>query len=311
MSDRRAAAPTEPADLLARLLSQARRARQYYAPTIDPAASARARLEAGEFVRQRLDALWSSAAPGVVDPATSGLADEPLTVWSYWDGPERDAPPLVRACLGRLRRMHPDARVLDAAAARELVTMPPVVEQRLRDRPAHRSDLIRVSLLERHGGIWVDATAYLPAPLTEPIVANLRAGVFYLRWGGQQISNWLIGSRRGNPLIALQRAALEAWWTERDELPDYFLYHRLFEALVAEDAEARHIAKAMPRVSTIPSHLLQLAMLRPYDPEEVRLILDAAMAQKLSYKYDEVPAGSVLERLIGRGLDDGGPRRAG
>jgi hypothetical protein len=180
--------------------------------------------------------------------------------------------------------------------------MPRVIARRLADRPAHRSDLIRVSLLERHGGIWVDATAYVPRRLTEPVTAKLRAGALYLRWGGQQISNWFIAARRGNPLIALQRAALEAWWGERDELPDYFLYHRIHEALIAEDPDARRVARAMPRVSTIPSHLLQLAMLRPYDPDEVQLILDAAMLQKLSYKYDEIPPGSVLERLVGVGL---------
>lgn len=297
---------TTAADPLERLIRQARRAKDYYAPTIDPAASARARVEAGDFVRDHLEQLRADAAQRVVDPSTPGLADEPLPVWTYWDGPEPDAPPLVRSCLAQLRRVHPDARILDAAAARELVPLPPLVEERLADRPAHRSDLIRVSLLERHGGVWVDASAYVPAPLTEPVTERLRAGALYLRWGGQQISNWFIAARRGNPLIALQRAALTAWWSERDELPDYFLYHRLHEALVAEDDDARRIAKRMPRVSTIPSHLLQLAMLRPYDADLVRLILGAAMLQKLSYKYDEaaVPPDSILARLLDRGLHE-------
>ncbi|GAA4369850.1 capsular polysaccharide synthesis protein [Agromyces bauzanensis] len=300
MSER---ATVEPLD---RLMRQARRAKEFYAPTIDPAASARARIEAGDFVRDHHAELRADAAGRIVDPSTPGLADEPLPVWTYWEGPERDAPPLVRACLAQLRRVHPDARILDAAAARELVPLPRLVEGRLADRPAHRSDLIRVSLLERHGGIWVDATAYVPAPVTDPVAEKLRAGALYLRWGGQQISNWFIAARRGNPLIALQRAALTAWWTERDELPDYFLYHRLHEALVAEDDDARRVAKRMPRLSTIPSHLLQLAMLRPYDAELVRLILGAAMVQKLSYKYDTdaVPPESILARLLSHGLHD-------
>src|SRR5690606_34981319 len=126
------------ADPLERLLRQARRAKAFYAPTIDPAASARARIEAGDFVRDRLGELRADAAGSIVDPATPGLADEPLPVWTYWDGPERDAPPLVRACLAQLRRVHPDARILDGAAARELVPLPRLAERRLADRPAHR-----------------------------------------------------------------------------------------------------------------------------------------------------------------------------
>lgn len=293
-------------DPLERLIRQARRAKAYYAPAIDPAASARARVEATDFVRDHLEELRADAAGRIVDPETPGLTDEQLPVWTYWDGPESEAPPLVRACLAQLRRVYPDARILDAAAARELVPLPRLVEQRLANRPAHRSDLIRVSLLERHGGIWVDATAYVPGPLIEPVTEKLRAGALYLRWGGQQISNWFIAARRGNPLIALQRAALTAWWTERDDLPDYFLYHRLHEALVAQDHDARDVAKRMPRLSTIPSHLLQLAMLRPYDADMVRVILGASMLQKLSYKYDvdAVPPGSILGRLLAHGLHD-------
>ncbi|MFB6610171.1 capsular polysaccharide synthesis protein [Agromyces sp. NPDC056379] len=293
-------------DPLGRLRVQLRRAQEYFAPTIDPAASARAAFEARAFVESHLADLQAQADAAL--DRTVVLDGEPLPVWSYWDGPEASAPALVRACLAQLRRVHPEARVLDAETVSEFVRLPAVIEERLAHRPAQRSDLIRVSLLERHGGIWVDATAFVPEPLTPKVEPLLDAGSFYLRWAANEISNWFIVARPGNRLIALQRAALEAWWRERDELPDYFLYHRLFTAIVSLDAGARRIARAMPRRSTVPSHLLQLAMLRPYDADEVALILGAALVQKLSYKYDPdaVPAGSILDRLLAGQLQ---PRR--
>ncbi|WP_350347817.1 capsular polysaccharide synthesis protein [Agromyces sp. G08B096] len=291
-------------DLVSRLVAQVRRAKRYYAPTIDPIASARARLDAQQFVASSIEELRADASATMLDPATPGLDAEPLPVWSYWDGPRDEAPPLVRACLDQLERVHPDACILDATTVDEVAPIAPEAAAALADHPAQRSDLIRVTLLERYGGIWVDATAFAPEPLADRVAPLLDAGALYLRWPGNEVSNWFIAARRGNPLIALQRAALERWWRERGDLPDYFLYHRIFEALRTLDPDARRIARRMPKVSTIPSHLLQLAMLRPYDADEVRLILETALVQKLSYKYDPeaVPAGSVLDRLVTRGL---------
>src|SRR5690606_7049264 len=111
-----------------------------------------------------------------------------------------------------------------------------------------------------------------------PLIGN---GTFYLRWGGTQISNWFIASRPHDPIIGFQRAALETWWTENEHLPDYFLYHRIFESLHFLMPELRRRWRNVPRVSTIPSHLLQVAMFRAYDPVEVDAMLASTFIQKL------------------------------
>lgn len=292
-------------DLLARLAAQARRAHDYYAPTVDPAASFAARREVQRFVREHLDDIRSAAARPL--PGADAGSFGPFPVFAYWADGEEAAPPLVRACLEQLRRVHPETHVLDAAAAEAAVRLPAAALAGIGDRPAHRSDLLRVALLERFGGMWIDATAYVPAPIGDAVEAALDAGVLVERWSPERIANWFIAARAGNPLVALLRAALEAWWRSTDRLPDYFLFHRVFESLLAEAPEAAAIWRRVPFWSAVPSHLLQLAMLRPYDPAEVRAILAAAPLQKLSYKYDarDVPPGSTLARLIGPGLGDG------
>lgn len=283
-------------DLLARLLHQARRARESYSTIVDPAAAIAARREVNAFLEDHLD--WIRAAAEAGPPV--GLAG-PLPVFSYWDSGVQSAPPLVRACLGQLSRVHPEAIILDRQSVGEHIDIPPIVADRLAGRPAHFSDYVRASLLERFGGIWVDATCFVPAPLTQQVIPLMSHGTFYLRWSGTQISNWFIASDAHDPLIALQRAALEAWWTHNDRLPDYFLYHRVFEALNALLPAVRRRWRSVPRVSTIPSHVLQLAMFRPYDQEEFEQLLSVAFVHKLSYKFDPdaVPADSILARLIG------------
>lgn len=288
-------------DFLSSLLTQVRRAQKYFAPTADPITALSAAAEVSEFVEARLGVIRELARMAGSVSAPS-LADEgPLPVFTYWDSAIEDAPPVVQACLAQLLRVHPQAHVLDGRSARELIDIPPIIASRLeRDRPAHFSDYLRVALLERHGGIWLDATCFIPQPLTDHVMPLLDAGVLYPRWSTQQISNWFIAARAGNPMIAMQRAAIECWWTENDHLPDYFLYHRIFEALDELAPELHRIWAEVPFVSTIPSHLLQLAMFRRYDPDEVSQILGASFVQKLSYKYDPdtVPVDSILARII-------------
>lgn len=290
--------------LLARLSAQVERAQTHFAPTIDPQRSLAARREVTRFLTDRLGELRGAAGlddPGEDAAAVTRAAPVPR-VFTFWNSPVPAAPPIVRTCLAQLHRMHPDAIVLDPATVGEWIDVPPFVSKLLDSgRVAHFADYVRVALLERYGGIWVDATCYLPGPLTESIQPLLSAGVLYPRWSARQISNWFIAtSGPRHPIIALQRAALEAWWRERDDLPDYFLYHRIFESLLSLVPEARRIWRRVPQLSSLSAHLLQVAMYRPYDPDECALILDASPIQKLSYKYDaeSVPPGSVLARLV-------------
>lgn len=295
--------PSQPPALefIDRLAAQVDRARTHFASTIDPGASLAARAEATTFLTHRRDAIRARAAEAAAAEGRAPVADGDLPVFTYWDAGVDQAPPLVQACLAQLRRVHPDCHIVTRETLSDYITVPDIVAARLADRPAQFSDFVRVSLLERYGGVWVDATCFLPAgDLIERVEPLLGAGVIYERWGGKQIANWFIAARSGNTLIALQRAALEAWWTERDDLPDYFLFHRIFEAITTVFPEAGRLWRQVPHVSAIPSHILQLAMFRPFDPWEAHAILSASFVHKLSYKYDpgDVPADSLLARVL-------------
>ena len=280
--------------------------------TVDPAAARRGSRAVTQFFRERTDELRrtaglpagrGSSALGRRLAADEGARarDVPLPVYSYWNTGVDDAPDLVRACVTQLQRLHADVRMLDAVSVRELIDIPPRVQSVLeRDRPAHFADYVRVALLERHGGIWVDATCWVPRPLGEVIRPFLDAGVLYPRWTTGQIGNWFIAAAPGSLVIRLQRAALEMWWAERDDLPDYFLYHRIFEALRALIPEFRGQWSEAGHLSSAASHVLQLSMMQPWSPEVAGVIDEISIVQKLSYKYDpaSVPTESILQHLL-------------
>ncbi len=93
------------------------------------------------------------------DPEDAVAPPGPLQVFSYWAQGEQAAPPLVKMCLSELRKMNPDAdvHVLDQDSFRYFVSIPEATTRRLARNQTHFSDILRVSLLARYGGVWSDA----------------------------------------------------------------------------------------------------------------------------------------------------------
>lgn len=228
----------------------------------------------------------------------SGHSSTP-PVYTFWDSPLSEAPALVQACVAQLRRVYPQTQVLNADSVKARIEVPAQISGLLNQgRPAHYSDYIRTRILEEEGGIWADATLWLPAQLNTGRAGLLRAGTVFPRYSRGVIANWFIASHAHSSILRLQRQSLELWWENYDDLPDYFLYHRIFETLYALVPEFRGQWNAAPRVSATAAHLLQWEMMQPYRPERFQWIMRAAPVQKLSYKYDEVLQGSVLDHLL-------------
>lgn len=86
-------------------------------------------------------------------------------IWSGWlQGPEQ-APELVKICCRSQKMSFPDyeQRILTADNYHKWVELPGNIEQKFcegRIPPALFSDLLRLSVLKRYGGVWMDASVY-------------------------------------------------------------------------------------------------------------------------------------------------------
>jgi hypothetical protein len=284
----------------------ARRVREYYPGAFDLSRSISARLEIDAFVTARLDEIMLRAHTPV-EPSHLGE----LPIFVYWAQGADAAPAVVRACIAQLRASNPEAtiHVLDDTLIGEYLDIPPGVRDKLWSDKTHLSDYLRLALLERYGGIWVDATCYVTGDLQLAVEPLLGQGVFYFRWFGDQISSWFIAARRENYMVRVHLAALTMWFEEHDEIPDYFVMHRIFEALCRIDGRFGAMWDAVPRLSTLPPHRLQLTMFRSVDDDTLRDILEHSFVHKLRYKYDpaRVKATSVLARLTTEAEEDAPP----
>lgn len=87
----------------------------------------------------------------------------PRVIWAYWNGDT--PPPLIQRCFENWRHFNPDFAIHilnDQTVAQHIAQMPPEVATLA---VAKRSDWIRLELLRRHGGIWLDASTILTESL--------------------------------------------------------------------------------------------------------------------------------------------------
>lgn len=94
----------------------------------------------------------------VIQPQPSHQFKIPKIIWLYWQG---NTPPLVQACLDQIKRLHPEYQVniLNPQNVNQYCKLD--LNQFEHILPPHRADLIRLDLLHRYGGFWLDASIIL------------------------------------------------------------------------------------------------------------------------------------------------------
>ena len=82
----------------------------------------------------------------------------PKIVWMYWEGD--DCPYLVKLCMDRIIKKNPDylVNILNPKSLSEFIDVDEIPDFKL---VQHKSDFIRLSLLYKYGGIWIDASVML------------------------------------------------------------------------------------------------------------------------------------------------------
>ena len=134
------------------------------------------------------------------------------TIWTLWHQGFADAPPLVQACLESWRRFNPGWRIiaLDRHSLPEYYDIAEVIDPARRDLDVIKiSNLTRLCLLRRYGGLWTDATVFCLRPLDDWLDGAYDAGFFAFRNPAKDrmLATWLIASEPDNPLLVALHAA--------------------------------------------------------------------------------------------------------
>lgn len=82
----------------------------------------------------------------------------PKIIWSYWV--EENPPEIVQKCINSWKRHNPDydIRLLNKNTVSQWIPEIKLNELKHNDKPARESDFIRLCVLPKYGGFWVDAS---------------------------------------------------------------------------------------------------------------------------------------------------------
>lgn len=229
-------------------------------------------------------------------------------IWILWLSGMETAPEIVQRCCRSVHESFPDRpiHILTENNYRDYVTFPAFIRDKI-DRGVitrtHMSDLLRLELLIRYGGTWLDATVFCSSPVVPDYMMDSDLFLFQdLKpgWDGhcQRISSWMITACTGNPILRLTRALLYEYWKKNTKMADYFLFHDFFE--LAIEAYPEEWKKVIPCSNAAP-HILLLRLFEPCDARVWDAVRGMTPFHKLSYKFDDEKAripGTYYRKLM-------------
>lgn len=192
------------------------------------------------------------AAPVHFQLQPKKVFDTDRIIWQYWAQGYDDVPPVVQKCLESVEKYSDGfvlVRLTDANLS-EYLSLPAFVqEKRCIYSRAFFSDLLRLMLLKTYGGIWLDATIFLSAPIPEKYVSlpffvfrrdpnepNIKywrnTYAYYFGWAKgfrvNMLSSVMI-ARKGDTTASDLCDLMLLWWRDHVTLPDYLFLQILFD----------------------------------------------------------------------------------
>lgn len=219
--------------------------------------------------------------------------NEKKFIWFCWLQGLENAPKIVNFCFNNLQRKvkNREIIVITKENFQDYVKMPSYVLKKWRSgiiSNTHFSDLLRIELLYRYGGVWIDSTVWLSGD-DLPVYVDDDLFFFQDLKPGRNgktlfLSSWFLASKPRNPIIGMTRDLLNAYWQENNQLIDYFLFH-YFLVIACNMFKLEY--EKVKQVSNATPHVFLLNLTKKYNKENYDFIVNSSPIHKLTYKLSD------------------------
>lgn len=220
----------------------------------------------------------------------------------YWAQGFDNAPLLVQTCLESVKLHLKGYEIieLDDGNIYDYIQFPPHIVRKIEAgliHYPHKSDLLRLELLIKYGGLWLDSTLFATgAPreyMTEKPLFLYSAVQRENPKDFSQMRNWFIASGAGNRILIATRDLLYEYWRRNDHPVSYVIFHMFFTMateLYPED---------WANVPNIQNNTLNPILHKPFDAEQFAESCKANCFHKLyHYALDRAAPGTLCDVLI-------------
>lgn len=228
----------------------------------------------------------------------SPLTDN-LPIWIFWWQGENEMPPVVKSCLNSVRKYagaHP-VRVVSQHNIDEYLTIPQHIKDRLKQNVGdmmqgmsfiHFSDYVRMALVYEHGGIWLDATCMLTAPLYVPQNASFVSVRTNKLGSVPNRGKWNIyylGAAKHNVMFGYMKEMLSEYWKNNKFIMDYFFTDYCLSLAYDLYPNVRKMIDALPALnSDKDAHSIYFLLNQAYDENIYNEIVSKVNLHKLTWK---------------------------
>lgn len=222
------------------------------------------------------------------------IHQERRTVWLFWWQGERSMPDIVKKCYESVKCNLKDWEIilLTENNYQEYAELPDYIVEKLQKgiiTLTHFSDLLRLALLIRHGGLWIDATVLCTSGDIPQSILKSDLFVYRPQKPGADgkattISSWLMWAKTNNRILMATQTLLYSYWKTNNRLNEYFLLHHFMSIVLDYYSED---AKRIPPFCNSVPHILLLHLFEKYDDQYWEDLKRMSCFHKLSYKLDD------------------------
>lgn len=171
------------------------------------------------------------------------------TIWMLWLTGENTVPPVVKKCIESIRKNKGIYKliVLDEKSLYKYIELPNIISEKYQRgiiSSAHFSDFVRIELLIKFGGVWLDSTVLCTSEIPKDIAKlpqyhpkGLNSFPYDYMW--VDCLNWgsyLLGGKAGGDFYSYLRECLLMYWSQEDRAIDY-LFLNFFAKIGREQIE--------------------------------------------------------------------------
>ncbi len=215
-------------------------------------------------------------------------------VWVCWLQGMDKAPSIVKACYRSLKRIlkNKEIIVISFNNMNDFIKLPDYIIKKYEKgyiSKTELSDMIRLELLIKYGGLWIDSTVLCTGDKLIESISNEDLFMFQILKPGfdghtLRFSNWFIYANSNNEVLMLTRYLMYTYWKRNNKLASYFLFHNFLE--IAFQLYPQAYRNILPFSSELP-HELQLCLFDSFDIKKFNFICQQSDFHKLTYKVDK------------------------
>lgn len=222
-----------------------------------------------------------------------GIHVDNAPIWICWWTGIESAPLLVKQCVRSIQKsagIHP-VHIITKDNFCEYLEIPNYILEKVQNGNmclANFSDYLRISLLEKYGGLWLDATIYVPRELPDSIfeyslyTCKSPGAKRYLangRW-----TSYCLGGWQNHSFFKIAKECFECYWIKEEVSIDYLLVDYIFDIIYNANYFTKTCFDGIP-INNMERNDFAGAMVRGECAKKISdIITDATLFYKLSWR---------------------------